>query len=233
MPNGLHQPSYRSFPLSGLCAGGDMARSWRLLRDGDRGLPCQRCGRPDKALAGAGVASSKDATAASLNPAGLVNVENQINVSVSALKLNGGFSSAGSGGIDPDGHHDSEQGLLVIPNLAATWRVNWGFVDAVALTAYANGGVNTRYKDIVNPACGGRSRACFAAGHWELNSSRRSIRSRSQRRSCREFRLALHPLSPSKRASRWRGSFAAFQAIPPISRTAAPTSPGVLAHAAA
>ena len=114
-------------------------------------------GARNKALAGAGVASSKDATAASLDPAGLVNVQNQVNVSVSALKLNGGFSTTGLGGIDPDGHHDSDNGILVIPNLAATWKVNWGFVDAVALTAYANGGVSTRYKDIVNPACGGGS----------------------------------------------------------------------------
>jgi long-chain fatty acid transport protein len=114
-------------------------------------------GARGKALAGAGVASSTDATAASLNPAGLVNVDSQLNVSVSALKLNGGFSSSGTGGIDPDGHHESDNGLLAIPNLAATWRVNWGFVDAVALTAYANGGVSTRYKNVVNPACGGGS----------------------------------------------------------------------------
>ena len=158
-------------------------------------------GARSKALAGAGVADSKDATAASLNPAGLVNVQSQLNVSVSALNLNGGFSSSGAGGIDPDGHHKSDNGLLVIPNLAATWRVNWGFVDAVALTAYANGGVSTRYKDMVNPTCAVRSgSACFAAGGWELNSSRPSIRSRSQKRSCREFRLALRPLLPSKRA---------------------------------
>jgi long-chain fatty acid transport protein len=110
-------------------------------------------GAREKALAGAGVANSKDATAASLNPAGLVNVQSQLNASVSVLKLNGGFSSSGGFGIDPDGHHDSDNGLLVIPNLAATWRVNWGFVDAVALTAYANGGVSTRYKDMANPSC--------------------------------------------------------------------------------
>lgn len=114
-------------------------------------------GARSKALAGAGVADSKDATAASLNPAGLVNVESQVNASVSVMKLNGGFSTSGFGGIDPDGHHESDNGLLVIPNLAATWRVNWGFVDAVALTAYANGGVSTRYKNVVNPACGGGS----------------------------------------------------------------------------
>ena len=110
-------------------------------------------GARSKALAGAGVADSKDATAASLNPAGLVNVPSQINAAVSVLKLNGGFSSGGGFGIDPEGHHESDNGLLVIPNLAATWRVNWGLVDAVALTAYANGGVSTRYKDIVNPGC--------------------------------------------------------------------------------
>lgn len=110
-------------------------------------------GARQKALAGAGVADSKDATAVSLNPAGLVNVGNQIAVSASALKLNGGFSSSGAGGIDPDGQFASEPGVLLIPNLAANWRVNWGFVDAVGFAAYASGGVNTRYKDIVNPNC--------------------------------------------------------------------------------
>jgi long-chain fatty acid transport protein len=157
MPNGLHQPSYRSFPLVAYA----LAGMWLVVAPAPamatEGYLVNGVGARNKALAGAGVASSKDATAASLNPAGLVNVENQVNVSVSALKLNGGFSTTGSGGIDPDGHHDSDNGILVIPNLAATWRVNWGFVDAVALTAYANGGVSTRYKDIVNPACGGGS----------------------------------------------------------------------------
>ena len=124
-------------------------------------------GARSKALAGAGVADSKDATAASLNPAGLVNVQSQLNVSVSVLDLNGGFSSSGVGGIDPDGHHKSDNGLLVIPNLAATWRVNWGFVDAIALTAYANGGVSTRYKDVVNPACGGGS-GVFCGGRMGI-----------------------------------------------------------------
>ena len=110
-------------------------------------------GARQKALAGAGVASSTDPTAVSLNPAGLVNVESGVAVSGSILKLNGGFSSSGVGGIDPDGRHNSEPPLLFIPNLAANWRVNWGLVDAIGFAAYANGGVNTRYKDIVNPNC--------------------------------------------------------------------------------
>lgn len=110
-------------------------------------------GAREKALAGAGVASSKDATAASLNPAGLANVESQLNVSASVLILKGGFSSHGSGGLDPDGHYDSNPGMNVIPNLAATWRVKWGLVDAIAFSASGNGGVSTRYNNIANGNC--------------------------------------------------------------------------------
>jgi long-chain fatty acid transport protein len=110
-------------------------------------------GAREKALAGAGVASSTDATAASLNPAGLVNVESQINVAASYLYLNGGYSSSGIGGFDADGHHDSKPGWIVIPNFAATWRVNWGLVDAIAFTTYGNGGVNTHYPNVANANC--------------------------------------------------------------------------------
>ncbi len=110
-------------------------------------------GARSKALAGAGVANSTDATAASLNPAGLVNVENQVNVAVSIFHQDGGYYSGGSFGFNSPGQNDSTPGLLAIPNLAASWRVNWGFADVVAVTAYGNGGVNTHYKDIFNPNC--------------------------------------------------------------------------------
>ncbi|NJO34884.1 MAG: hydrocarbon degradation protein, partial [Rhodospirillales bacterium] len=123
-----------------------------------------RLGARQKAVAGAGVADSKDATAASLNPAGLVNVGNQITFSTSILRLDGGFSSSGTGGIDPDGHYNSDPGLIVIPNFAASWRVNWGLVDAIAFAAYANGGVNTRYKDIANANCPGALTGVFCGG---------------------------------------------------------------------
>ena len=110
-------------------------------------------GARGKALAGAGVADSTDATAASLNPAGLVNAASQIDVAVSAFKLNGGYSSGGTGGIDADGYHASETGWAAIPNLAATWRGHWGIVDAVALTINGNGGVDSHYKDLANANC--------------------------------------------------------------------------------
>ncbi|MDX2201622.1 MAG: outer membrane protein transport protein [Hyphomicrobiaceae bacterium] len=123
-------------------------------------------GARNKALAGAGVASSTDATAASLNPAGLTGVESQLDSSTSFFNMRGGFSSTGSGGFTADGSHTSQKDWLVIPNFAATWRVNWGFADAIAFTAYGNGGVMTRYADMPNTSslcssgsgayCGGR-----------------------------------------------------------------------------
>jgi long-chain fatty acid transport protein len=117
-------------------------------------------GARNKALAGAGVASSTDATAASLNPAGLANVESQVDVAVSILYLDGGYwaeTLPGPGSINADGRHDSDPGLTFIPNLALNWRVNWGLVDAVAFTAYGNGGVNTHYGNVANANCPGLS----------------------------------------------------------------------------
>ncbi len=113
-------------------------------------------GARGKALAGAGVASSTDATAASLNPAGLTNVGTQLNASVSFLNLDGGYTASPPGGVglDADGYHASEPGVIAIPNLAVTWRTNSPLFDAIAFTAYGNGGVNTHYKDVANPNCG-------------------------------------------------------------------------------
>lgn len=121
-------------------------------------------GAREKGLAGAGVANSGDATAASLNPAGLVNVGTQITSSVSFLNLRGGFNSTGTGGAVADGRHMSEKDWLAIPNFAANWRVNWGFADAVALTMYGNGGVLTRYGDMSSTACNNPFGGAFAAG---------------------------------------------------------------------
>jgi len=110
-------------------------------------------GARNKALAGAGVASSKDATAASLNPAGLVNVESQINGAWSVLDVRGGTTASVGGGFNKDGWSKSDPDLMHIPNFAATWRVNWGLIDAIAFTGYGIGGVNTHYKDVPNANC--------------------------------------------------------------------------------
>lgn len=108
-----------------------------------------------KGLSGAGVAMSTDATAASLNPAGLATIPSQINVAASVVHLDGGMSSWGGFGINALGQHDSDANWVVVPNIAANWRVNWGLIDALAFTAYGNGGVATHYGNVDNTNCAG------------------------------------------------------------------------------
>lgn len=110
-------------------------------------------GARGKALAGAGVANSTDATAAALNPAGLANVGSQSASSVSFFNLRGGFSSVGSGGFTADGAHTSDRDWATIPNMAINWRINRPLVDAIALSVYGNGGVMTHYGDMASTTC--------------------------------------------------------------------------------
>ncbi len=145
----------RALSIAGLTAAWPLLLVWSTAALATEAYFQNGIGARNKALAGAGVASSTDATAVSLNPAGLVNVESQADVALSFMHLDGGFTTWGTGGLDPDGHHDSTAHWAYIPNLAATWRVNWGLVDAIAFSAYGNGGVNTHYKDLANPGCGG------------------------------------------------------------------------------
>ena len=110
-------------------------------------------GAREKALAGAGVADGADATAISLNPAGLTNVGNEMAVAVSALNYHRGYSSTGTGGVTAGGKHESGNEWFAVPNIAINRRVTWGFADAVAFSVYGNGGINTHYADTPNANC--------------------------------------------------------------------------------
>jgi long-chain fatty acid transport protein len=130
-------------------------------------------GARQKALGGAGVADSTDATAVSLNPAGLTNVGNQTTASFSAIFQHGGYDS-----VDPrgfgftlEGHHASNAQWAAVPNIAANWRVKWGFADAVAVSVYANGGARTHYSDLDRPpqSCPPGSTGVICGGKLSLN----------------------------------------------------------------
>ncbi len=112
-------------------------------------------GARQKALGGAGVADSQDATAAALNPAGLVDVEDQTNISLSVFSPLRGFVGSGEPGLTPLGDIDSGRNYFFIPNLAWSRQLpKDSFVDAVALTLYANGGLNTEYRAVAgSPTC--------------------------------------------------------------------------------
>jgi len=114
-------------------------------------------GARDKALAGATVADSRDATAIANNPAGLVNVDDQIAASMSAFSPFRSYT-AGQSPFGPTanfvnpGEHGSDTTLFAIPNVAWTHRLGPDTVLGVGL--YGNGGMDTRYHDAV-----------FAYGH--------------------------------------------------------------------
>jgi len=113
-------------------------------------------GARHKALAGAGVADSRDATAAALNPAGLVHVTNQTNSAVSVFSPRREETGTRTGpfpGFTPTGTVESGRNYFYIPNMAMSYRLDPNpWVDVIALTVYGNGGMNTSYPDVFRSA---------------------------------------------------------------------------------
>lgn len=120
-------------------------------------------GARSKALAGAGVADQRDATAVSLNPAGIVNAGNEY---VSSFSL---FNPQRETTFSPGGVVESERNWFLIPNMAANWKLSGTpWADAIAFSMYGNGGMNTNYPGYPNPACGGGT-GIFCGGRAGVN----------------------------------------------------------------
>jgi len=107
-------------------------------------------GPRQQALAGAGVADSRDAMALSLNPAGLVDVDPQFQIGGSLFVPLRGYTAIGPGFVAP-GTVDSTENFFVVPNIAYSRAIDadsaWGIV------LFGNGGMNTNYKGVLNPIC--------------------------------------------------------------------------------
>lgn len=109
-------------------------------------------GARQKALAGAGVADSRDATAAALNPAGLVHVGDEFDLAVSVFSPRRSYEGSGQPGFTPQGEVDSEWNYFFIPNLAWSTRAFANSLfDTFAIAAYGNGGMNTHYPSFARP----------------------------------------------------------------------------------
>jgi len=103
-------------------------------------------GARQKALGGAGVADGRDATSASLNPAGLVHAPEESSVSATVFSPLREYTGSGDPGFTPNGTFESNSDYFLIPNLATTYRPHdLGFVDVIGFTVYGNGGMNTDY----------------------------------------------------------------------------------------
>lgn len=102
-------------------------------------------GARQKALGGAGVADSRDATAAALNPAGLVHAPTELTISGTLFSPWRSYTVSGAGPT-PEGEVDSKGNYFAVPNLAFTYRDHGlPFVDVIGVTVYGNGGMNTAF----------------------------------------------------------------------------------------
>jgi long-chain fatty acid transport protein len=109
-------------------------------------------GARQKALAGAGAADGRDATAASLNPAGIVHAGNELDVAATLFSPRREMVGSGPPGFTPTGEVESDFNWFLIPNIARNWRLEGNpWLDAVAVTMYGNGGMNTTYPAIARP----------------------------------------------------------------------------------
>ncbi|WP_159730595.1 OmpP1/FadL family transporter [Methylosinus sp. Ce-a6] len=100
-------------------------------------------GPRQKALGGAGVADSRDAMSLSVNPAGLVDLERQMQLGVTALLPERGYSTDGLPRVIAPGDVRSGRPIFPVPHDAYAAPIDadsaWG------TASYANGGINTSF----------------------------------------------------------------------------------------
>jgi long-chain fatty acid transport protein len=100
-------------------------------------------GPRQKALAGADPADSRDAMALSVNPAGIVGLERQFQIGITALFPERGYSAYGDLKLVAPGDVRSGRPIFPVPNSAYVSPIDadtaWGMVS------YGNGGINTAY----------------------------------------------------------------------------------------
>jgi len=107
----------------------------------------------DKATGGAGGAEGRDALTLGNNPAGLLDVGQQLNLDLSLFAPSRGYAATGGASLPASGAHNSSYDLFGIPAIGYAQPIDgessWGFA------LYGNGGMNTDYKFSVAGAPGG------------------------------------------------------------------------------
>ncbi|MCG6200305.1 OmpP1/FadL family transporter [Psychromonas antarctica] len=104
-------------------------------------------GSIDKALAGSGVAYSQEAMSMALNPAGLVNVKDSVDLNIAVFAPTRGYRSNGEASpafsIGPQ-HIESDNSLFPIPSFAIAKKLNEH--TTLGFSLYGSGGMNTQYE---------------------------------------------------------------------------------------
>lgn len=110
-------------------------------------------GARHKALAGAGVADTRDASAMALNPAGLVNAGHELDIAISYFAPDRGFTATGQGFVPAGNIDGNETSFFLVPDIAYARPL--GENSAIGFSLDGNGGMNTDYAAVANPACAG------------------------------------------------------------------------------
>jgi len=106
------------------------------------------------ATGGAGVADSRDAMAQALNPAGIAGLGRQLQIGGAIFMPYRGYDATGAGFVT-GGSVDSGKNFFIMPNFAYIHPLD--AESTIGVTVYGNGGMNTSYANMANPACGGGS----------------------------------------------------------------------------
>ena len=111
-------------------------------------------------LAGAGVALPQDSMASATNPAGMVWVDQSLDVGAAYFSPHRQYTVNGAGAAAPfpnfpllPGTVESDSNDFYIPHFGVNWKI--GNDQAIGLAIYGNGGMNTDYPAFTNPYCAG------------------------------------------------------------------------------
>ena len=161
-----------------------------------------------QAYGGAGVAYSQDAAALAINPAGLVNVGRQVNLSVGFLSPFTGYNATGTGFIAP-GNVESNQNIF--PTAAGFYSMPIDGDSSIAIGLYGEGGLGSSL-DPVNTNTG--TKGVFGAGGTGVNLLQEFISAGYAHR-IGNLSIGVAPIFMVQRFAAWGlAPFAAFSTAP-------------------
>jgi len=105
----------------------------------------------DKGHAGTGVAEPETPLTIGVNPAGLAEIDPQVELGISLFMPRRQFTGSGDPGFTPSGTVKSGSNYFFLPSAAASWKLDEN--TAVGVAMFGNGGLNTNYGEPANPAC--------------------------------------------------------------------------------
>ena len=167
-------------------------------------------GTRHKAMAGAGVADTRDASALSINPAGLAGLETQVDFGVSIFSPRRKFTGAGEPGLTPNGEFKSSRNYFPVPNV--TYAKQLDEDSTIAIGMYGNGGMNTTFKAMPRPMleCGGGD-GVFCGGKAGVDLMQAFITAAYARKISDNFSIGVAPILVMQRfKANGLGAFAAM-----------------------